>query len=192
MRWLGIVALVVLGSGCAVLRHDEEQQLGRRVWELRASDWWPRALPGLERALIDRAAERTRDMGLRYFVVRDFSGDLSSYRSFMVDATESASPTRPSRIIDLLTGLDRVEFFLKTPYSDLRLSWAHLKFRMLSDAEVQEHFDVLDARKIRNMHSPQVAPARAPRAAVRHAGRSAVSGSASASIRRGNRSSRLT
>ncbi len=148
MRWLGVLALVVLVSGCAIRQSYQEQQLGRRMWEVRAGDWWPRALPELERVLLQRAAERTREVGFRYFVVRDFSGDLSRYRAFMVDTTDSAPAARPSRVADFLTGLDRVDFFLKTPYSDLTLSWAHVKFRMLSDAEMPEHFDVMDVRKI--------------------------------------------
>jgi hypothetical protein len=148
VRRLGALALALFVSGCALQHQYEEQQLGRRMWDLRASEWWPRALPERERELMYRAAERTRAMGFSYFVVREFSGDLSRYRTFMVDGAESSRPSRPSRIADFLSGFDRVDFFLKTPYTDLRTSWAHVKFRMLSDAEVPEHFDVLDARKI--------------------------------------------
>ena len=148
MRAVATAAVVVLLTGCAVRQQYEEQQLGRRTWQMRAGDWWAKSIPDLERRLMARAAERTREMGFRYFVVRDFSGDLSRYRSFMVDARAAARPERANVVTGLLTGLDRIDAFLKTPYSELKVQWAHLKFRMLADAEIDQHVDVLDARKL--------------------------------------------
>src|SRR5207244_4433695 len=115
---LAVVTLAIALAGCTAplrYRYDEEQ-LGRRAWLVRAGDYWPGAAADLDVFLLYRAAERTRDAGFRYFVVRQWTGDPALYRRFLADAAPSATAVAPaSSRAELATMLDRLDFFYKTP-----------------------------------------------------------------------------
>jgi hypothetical protein len=150
-RLLAGIALVVALTGCTVpLRYRyEEEQLGRRVWLVRAGDYWPGAAADLDVFVLYRAAERTRDAGLRYFAVREFTGDRTVHRRFPTSVEPSAAPPVSAKSgAELNATLDRLDFLYKTPYSELRRQWRTIKFRMLRDDEIGEHIDVVDGRRV--------------------------------------------
>jgi hypothetical protein len=155
----GVVALALVASGCVAPRYRVvEEQLGRRTWEVRAGDWWPGAAGDLERFILYRAAERTRATGLRYFAVREFNGDAARYRAFAADTGDPRQGRYPpvGRWADVAAGRDRIDYFLKTPYSELRTEWKRLKFRMLDDADLDRHLEVVDSAKVLGHLAPLI------------------------------------
>lgn len=150
-RRLAAVVLVVALTGCAVLplryRYDEEPA-GPGVWLVRAGDYWPGAAPDLDAFVLYRAAERTRDAGLRYFVVRESTGDPALHRRFSTTAAAAAPPAPEKYGAEMQARLDRLDFLYKTPYSELRRQWRTLEFQMLRDDEIGAHTDVVDGRRV--------------------------------------------
>ncbi|MBI2203526.1 MAG: hypothetical protein HYU41_06730 [Candidatus Rokubacteria bacterium] len=143
MTRIAVAIAAVLLAGCTVAlpryRYDE-QQLGRRTWEIRAGDSWPGAAPDLERFVLYRAAERTREMGLGHFVIRDSTLDMSRARSLSYPPVTEGN--------ELGTAVDRLDYLYRTPYSELTKRWQRVKFRMVRESEVADHVDVVDAAKV--------------------------------------------
>lgn len=146
---IAVAALLLAGCTAALPRYRyEEQQLGRRTWEVRAGDSWPGAAPDLERFVLYRAAERTRAMGLGHFVIREGTLDPARARSLPYPPVTEGS--------ELGTAVDRLDYLYRTPYSELAKRWQRLKFRMLRESEVAEHVDVVDATKVLEQLRPFV------------------------------------
>lgn len=144
---VAVVAVLLAGCSVALPRYRyEEQQLGRRTWDVRAGDSWPGAAPDLERFVLYRAAELTRQMGLAHFVIREGTVDLSRARSLGYPPVTEGQ--------ELGTAVDRLDYLYRTPYSDLAKRWQRVKFRMLRESEVSEHVDVIDAKKVLDQLRP--------------------------------------
>jgi hypothetical protein len=149
---LAAVVLALLLSGCATIPgyRYEEQQLGRRTWEVRAGDSWPGARLDLERFVLYRAAERTRETGFHHFAIRETTVDPGRARFFAVNPGVGPRIPYPpvSEGSEVGTAVDRLNYFYRTPYSELRKRWQHVKFRMLREDEIGPYPDVLDARRV--------------------------------------------
>jgi hypothetical protein len=166
-RVLALVTLVLAVAACGlrpVRYHYHDAQLGRRTWEVRASDVYPSTKVDLDRFVLYRAAELTRGFGYRYFAVRSYTGDPAEYRAFTVKAlaTRAAAASAFPAVTDESEREAARARSRDSKTAVVREVKERLTFRLLEPDDIGDGSDAVDAEVVLEHLAPFIARRRQP------------------------------
>jgi hypothetical protein len=149
-----VLVIAVTLCGCAVRYGPRipgiqpgyvDQRLGEQTYQVRIGEAWSKDWADLEKFAMYRAAELTKNAGMRYFAVTNATTSISSYT---ITTPPSATTTGTVNRVGSTAYINTTTTMTSGSSSTIQGGWYTLDFRVLTDAELPNYPRVVDADQV--------------------------------------------